>query len=164
MHLSPEHLRSSKARAPSLSAIGLRGPIRKKFLFKPLNGQGTDKRYPKEMGKKFFIGVWVSGLVLGLALAIPTVIQFSQHQKARSLATQGCESWWLESKMIPAQSLFSKAAHLDPAYIPLATAGKTLVVDRPTAKRFGYEQQWLDGLHTFQGFCEIVINPNPGKE
>ncbi len=129
-----------------------------------LNGQGTDKRYPVEMGKKLFIGVWVSSLVLGLALAIPTVIEFSQHQKARSLAKQGCESWWLKSKMIPAQSLFARAAHLDPAYLPLSSAGKTLIVDRNTANSFGYEQQWLDGLHMIQGFCEIVINPNPGKE
>lgn len=116
------------------------------------------------MRKKTIIGIWLSTLLLGLAIAVPTSAQFLAHQKAKSLAVKGCESWWLESKMIPAQSLFSKAAQLDPAYIPLATAGKTLTVDRQTAKRFGYEQQWLDGLHTFQGFCEITINPNPKKE
>lgn len=133
-------------------------------LYRLLTGQRTDNRYPKEMEKKFITGMWISGIALGLAFAIPTVTQFVQHQKARSLATQGCESYWLESKMLPAQNLFSQAAHLDPAYIPLSAAGKTLDVDRQTAKRFGYENQWLDGLHLFQGFCQAVFNPNPEKE
>lgn len=116
------------------------------------------------MSKKLVLAVWISSLAVGLGIAIPTSASFLINLKAKSLAVQGCESWFLDSKMIPAPNLFSRAAKLNPAYIPLAAAGKTLQVERMTAKRFGYEQQWLDGLHTFQGFCEDTINPNPVKE
>ena len=108
--------------------------------------------------------MWSVSIVVGLAIAIPTSYNFAVHQKAKTLALQGCKSWWLDTQMIPAQSLFSQAARLDPAFIPLSTAGKVLIVDRPTARAAGYEQQWLDNLQVFQGFCEMTVNPDPGKE
>jgi hypothetical protein len=116
------------------------------------------------MGKRLLLLMWSVSIVVGLAIAIPTSYNFAVHQKAKTLALQGCESWWLDVRMIPAQSLFSQAARLDPAFIPLSTASKVLIVDRPTARAAGYEQQWLDNLQVLQGFCEMTINPDPGKE
>lgn len=116
------------------------------------------------MSKRLVITIWLSSLLVGLFIAVPTTVNFINHQKAKHLAIQGCESWWLESKMIPIENLWSRAARLDPAFIPLASAAKTMMVPRDTAEKSGYLQQWLDGLHIFQGFCEDTINPNRDKE
>ena len=116
------------------------------------------------MSKRLIITIWLSSLLVGLFIAVPSTVNFINHWRAKELAVQGCESWWLETKMIPAQSLWSRAARLDPSFIPLASAGKTLTVSRDEATRAGYLQQWLDGLHIFQGFCEDTINPNPDKK
>jgi hypothetical protein len=116
------------------------------------------------MSKRLVITIWLSSLLVGLLIAVPTTITFVNHQRAKHLAIQGCESWWLDTKMVPAQSLWSKAARLNPAYIPLAAAGKTITVSRDDATNAGYLQQWLDGLSIRQGFCEETINPNRGKE
>jgi hypothetical protein len=116
------------------------------------------------MTKRLVITIWLSSLLVGLLIAVPTTVNFINHQKAKQLAIQGCESWWLESKMIPIENLWSRAARLDPAFIPLASAAKTMTVPRQTAERFGYLQQWLDGLHMLDGFCQETMNPNPDKE
>jgi hypothetical protein len=116
------------------------------------------------MSKRLVITIWLSSLLVGLFIAVPTTVNFVNHQKAKHLAIQGCESWWLESKMIPIENLWSRAARLDPAFIPLASAAKTMTVPRQTAERFGYLQQWLDGLHMLDGFCQETMNPNPDKE
>ena len=116
------------------------------------------------MSKRLVITIWLSSLFVGLFIAVPTTITFVNHQEAKHLAIQGCESWWLETKMIPLENLWSRAARLDPAFIPLASAAKTVTVPRDTAERFGYLQQWLDGLHMIDGFCQETMNPNPDKE
>jgi hypothetical protein len=95
-----------------------------------------------------------------LFIAVPQTYSFLTRFQANSLAKQGCSEWLKKGNAAAADNLFSRAAQLDPAYVPLSSAGKTLSVTREISIRFGYEQQWLDGLHTLQGYCEETLNPS----
>ena len=121
------------------------------------------------MFKRLAISIWLSSLLVGLLVAVPTTLNFIDHWRAKNYAESGCKIYWYESdesrqvKNSRVGANWSEAARLDPSYITLAAASKTLLVERDIAKSFGYEQQWLDGLHVIQGFCDFVINSQVKK-
>jgi len=121
------------------------------------------------MSKRLVISIWMSSLIIGLLVAIPTTLNFIDHWRAKNYAESGCKIYWYETnesrdvKNSRVRANWSEAARLDPSYISLAAASKTLKVERDMAKAFGYEQQWLDGLHVIQGFCDFVINSQVTK-
>ena len=121
------------------------------------------------MSKRLIITIWLSSLFVGLLVAVPTTLDFIDHWRAKNYAEEGCTKYWSagpdsrENTNIKVGALWSEAARLDPQYLLLATSSKTLMVERVTARTFGYEQQWLDGLHVIQGFCDFVINPQTSK-
>ena len=121
------------------------------------------------MSKRLVISIWLSSLFVGLLVAVPTTLNFIDHWRAKNYAEEGCTKYWSdgpdsrENTNIKVGALWSEAARLDPEYLLLATSSKTLMVERVTARTFGYEQQWLDGLHVIQGFCDFVINPQTSK-
>jgi hypothetical protein len=121
------------------------------------------------MSKRILVSIWLSFLLVGLLVAVPTTLNFIDHWRAKNYAEKGCKKYWTdgpdsrELTNVKVGALWSEAARLDPEYILLASAGKTLRVERQTAKSFGYEQQWLDGLHVIQGFCDFAINPQVSK-
>jgi len=124
------------------------------------------------MSKRLIISIWLSALLVGLLIAIPTTVEFTNHWRAKNYAVSGCKIYWTFTqtsaeaegvKMSRVRANWSEAARLNPAYIPLAEAGVNLIVERMDAKRYGYEQQWLNSLRTLQGFCDFVINPQTTK-
>jgi hypothetical protein len=121
------------------------------------------------MSKRFVVTIWLSSLLVGLFVAVPTTLDFIDHWRAKNYAEQGCKKYWSdgpdsrENTNAQVEAMWSEAARLDPEYLLLASASKTLSVGRDTARIFGYEQQWLDGLHVIQGFCDFVMNPQVSK-
>ena len=98
-------------------------------------------------------------LSIGLGVAVPLTYSFIMRVQAKSHIAKGCKAMNSNPSDNSARAHFSKAALLDPAYLPLAAASVASVVDRQTAQRFGYEQQWLNGLSTIQGVCDNFLNP-----
>jgi hypothetical protein len=111
----------------------------------------------------------MSSLLVGLLVSIPTAVDFINHWRAKNYAEAGCKIYWFKTTDSPnvkysrVISNWSEAARLNPEYLLLASASKTVLVTRQEAKRAGYEQQWLDGLHVIQGFCQFVFNPQVTK-
>jgi hypothetical protein len=98
-------------------------------------------------------------LSLSLAIAVPLTYSLAMRLQAKSHVTKGCKYVYNPPTENAARAQFSKAALLDPVYIPLAAAAITTLVDRPTAERYEYLQQWLNGMATIQGVCDNFLNP-----
>ena len=106
--------------------------------------------------KVIAVGVVLS---LSLAIAVPLTYSLAMRFQAKSHVIKGCKYVYNPPSENAARAQFSKAALLDPVYVPLAAAAVATTVDRATAQRFGYEQQWLNGLSVIQGFCDNYLNP-----
>jgi hypothetical protein len=121
------------------------------------------------MSKRFVVTIWLSSLLVGLFVAVPTTLDFIDHWRAKNYAEQGCKKYWLKSTVSrdvrngEVRANWSEAARLNPDYLILASVTQTVLVGRNTARTYGYEQQWLDGLQVIQGFCDFVINPQVSK-
>ena len=121
------------------------------------------------MSKRLIISIWLSSLLVGLLVAIPTTLNFIDHWRAKNYAEQGCKKYWFQTTDSPdvrnseVRANWSEAARLDPDYLLLASASQTTLVERDMAKSAGYEQQWLDGLQVIQGFCDFAVNPQVSK-
>jgi hypothetical protein len=121
------------------------------------------------MSKRLVISIWLSSLLVGLLIAIPSTLNFVDHWRAKNYAEQGCKKYWLESSDTPdvknskVRANWSEAARLNPNYLLLASASQTVLVEREMARSAGYEQQWLDSLQVIQGFCDFVLNPQVSK-
>ena len=121
------------------------------------------------MSKRLVISIWLSSLLVGLLVAIPTTLNFIDHWRAKNYAEQGCKRYWFQTTDSPdvrnseVRANWSEAARLDPDYLLLASASQTTLVERDMAKSAGYEQQWLDGLQVIQGFCDFALNPQVSK-
>ncbi len=121
------------------------------------------------MSKRLIINFWLSSLLVGLFVAIPTTINFIDHWRAKNYAEQGCKKYWLESTDSPdvrkgeVRANWSEAARLNPEYLLLASASQTVLDERELASAAGYEQQWLEGLRVIYGFCDFVLNPQVSK-
>ena len=117
------------------------------------------------MSKRLVISIWLSSLLVGLLVAVPTTLNFIDHLRAKNYAESGCKIYWYESdesrsvKNSRVRANWSEAARLNPDYLLLASASQTMLVERDMAKAAGYEQQWLDGLQVIQGFCDFVVTP-----
>ena len=121
------------------------------------------------MSKRLIISIWLSSLLVGLLVAVPTTLNFIDHWRAKNYAEQGCKKYWFQTTDSPdvrnseVMANWSEAARLDPDYLLLAAASQTTLVDREMATSAGYLQQWLDGLQVIQGFCDFVLNPQVSK-
>ena len=121
------------------------------------------------MSKRLIISIWLSSLLVGLLVAIPTTLNFIDHWRAKNYAEQGCKKYWFQTTDSPdvrnseVRANWSEAARLDPDYLLLASASQTTLVERDLAKSSGYEQQWLEGLQVIQGFCDFALNPQVSK-
>ena len=121
------------------------------------------------MSKRLVISIWLSSLLVGLLVAIPTTLNFIDHWRAKNYAEQGCKKLWFQTTDSPdvrnseVRANWSEAARLDPDYLLLASASQTTLVERDMAKSSGYEQQWLEGLQVIQGFCDFALNPQVSK-
>ena len=121
------------------------------------------------MSKRLIISIWLSSLLVGLLVAIPTTLNFIDHWRAKNYAEQGCKRYWFQTTDSPdvrnseVRANWSEAARLDPDYLLLASASQTTLVERDMAKSSGYEQQWLEGLQVIQGFCDFALNPQVSK-
>ena len=121
------------------------------------------------MSKRLIISIWLSSLLVGLLVAIPTTLNFIDHWRAKNYAEQGCKKYWFQTTDSPdvrnseVRANWSEAARLDPDYLLLASASQTTLVERDMAKSSGYEQQWLEGLQVIQGFCDFALNPQVSK-
>ena len=121
------------------------------------------------MSKRLVISIWLSSLLVGLLVAIPTTLNFIDHWRAKNYAEQGCKRYWFQTTDSPdvrnseVRANWSEAARLDPDYLLLASASQTTLVERDMAKSSGYEQQWLEGLQVIQGFCDFALNPQVSK-
>ena len=121
------------------------------------------------MSKRLVISIWLSSLLVGLLVAIPTTLNFIDHWRAKNYAEQGCKRLWFQTTDSPdvrnseVRANWSEAARLDPDYLLLASASQTTLVERDMAKSAGYEQQWLEGLQVIYGFCDFALNPQVSK-
>jgi hypothetical protein len=121
------------------------------------------------VSKRLIISIWLSSLLVGLLVAVPTTLNFIDHWRAKNYAEQGCKKYWFQNTDSPdvrnseVRANWSEAARLDPDYLLLASASQTTLVDREMATSAGYLQQWLDGLQVIQGFCDFVLNPQVSK-
>ena len=121
------------------------------------------------MSKRLVISIWLSSVLVGLLVAIPTTLNFIDHWRAKNYAESGCKIYWYESdesrqvKNSRVKANWSEAARLNPDYLLLASASQTTLVERDMAKAAGYEQQWLDGLQVIYGFCDFALNPQVSK-
>jgi len=118
------------------------------------------------VSKRIVVSIWLSSLLVGLLIAVPTTLNFIDHWRAKNYAESGCTIYFFESgdnRGARARANWSEAARLNPDYLLLASASKTAQVERDMAKAAGYEQQWLDGLHVIQGFCDFALNPQVSK-
>ena len=121
------------------------------------------------MSKRLVITIWLSSLLVGLLVAIPTTLNFIDHWRAKNYAEQGCKKYWFQTTDSPdvrnseVRANWSEAARLDPDYLLLASASQTMLVERDMAKSAGYEQQWLEGLQVIYGFCDFALNPQVSK-
>ena len=121
------------------------------------------------MSKRLVISIWLSSLLVGLLVAIPTTLNFIDHWRAKNYAEQGCKRYWFQTTDSPdvrnseVRANWSEAARLDPDYLLLASASQTMLVERDMAKSAGYEQQWLEGLQVIYGFCDFALNPQVSK-
>jgi len=111
------------------------------------------------------MSIWLSSLLVGLLIAVPTTLNFIDHWRAKNYAESGCTIFVFESDNDGgrARANWSEAARLNPDYLLLASASQTTLVERDMAKAAGYEQQWLDGLNIIQGFCDFALNPQVSK-
>ena len=122
------------------------------------------------MSKRLIISIWLSSLLVGLLVAVPTTLNFIDHWRAKNYAEEGCKKYWLQTTESPnarnskIRSNWSEAARLNPDYLSLASASQTILVEREMAKSAGYEQQWLEGLQMIYGYCDFVINPQVSKK
>ena len=121
------------------------------------------------MTKRLVITIWLSSLLVGLLIAVPTTLNFIDHWRAKNYAEQGCKKYWYQTTDSPdvrnseVRANWSEAARLDPDYLLLASASQTVLVGRDMARSSGYEQQWLDGLDVIYGFCDFILNPQVSK-
>ncbi len=121
------------------------------------------------MTKRLVITIWLSSLLVGLLIAVPTTLNFIDHWRAKNYAEQGCKKYWFQTTDSPdvrnseVRANWSEAARLDPDYLLLASASQTVLVGRDMARSSGYEQQWLDGLDVIYGFCDFILNPQVSK-
>jgi len=121
------------------------------------------------MTKRLVITIWLSSLLVGLLIAVPTTLNFIDHWRAKNYAEQGCKKYWSQTtdsrdvKNSEVRANWSEAARLNPEFLLLASASQTVLVGRDVARSSKYEQQWLDGLAVIYGFCDFALNPQVSK-
>lgn len=96
-------------------------------------------------------------------LILPGTYSLGERLIAKSHIQKGCKAFMQDSGLKNPnevgifQSEFSKAALMDPTYIPIAKASDSLDTNRRGAELSGFETEWLDALSTVQGLCWSFI-------